>query len=451
MEREVMNKIKTITNSLRQLERGQTLVLLVLALFALLAIMALVIDGGMAYAQRRAAQNAADAGALAGARELCEGNGETAAVNRAEEYAIARNEALSIDPVVNGQKISVTAHITYDTFLASLLGQNEMTVSATASAGCYTPCGGDGMLPVAWACSPPEVGGEEEEEGDGESTGSGYNCAVQFGDLDDPVNSPKYIIMNSASNTEDWYCRDPGTGACIDPYTDLPRDPDDCINCDFDGDGVNDVLGTSTRGWLDLNGGGGGANEQKDWIYNGYHDPNFPIKQYLWVSGESGTQGSVFAEVAKIVEEKRHIVVLPIFDKICDGNPQIQSGCEWDSNTDDIYYANPSNPNQKAWYYRLADFSYFVITCVSEGHNKNTHLDGSSKNTMCPVKDQAQKDNPDMTKSQCQTDPNADNCPSRIPDNLETIEGYFIKGYVPGMEGACEGPGGGVYTIYLDN
>ena len=49
-------------------ERGQIMVLVALGLVALLGFTALAMDMGMAYADRRQAQNAADAGALAGAR-----------------------------------------------------------------------------------------------------------------------------------------------------------------------------------------------------------------------------------------------------------------------------------------------------------------------------------------------------------------------------------------------
>ncbi|MEJ2303473.1 MAG: Tad domain-containing protein [Anaerolineales bacterium] len=47
-------------------ERGQALILLVFAAVALLGFTALAIDGGMVYADRRHAQNAADAASLAG-------------------------------------------------------------------------------------------------------------------------------------------------------------------------------------------------------------------------------------------------------------------------------------------------------------------------------------------------------------------------------------------------
>lgn len=51
-------------------ERGQALIIIVFAMLGLFGITALAVDGGMAYSDRRAAQNAADSAALTGALEL---------------------------------------------------------------------------------------------------------------------------------------------------------------------------------------------------------------------------------------------------------------------------------------------------------------------------------------------------------------------------------------------
>ena len=51
-------------------ERGQAVVILALMMIVLLAFASLAIDGGNAYVERRRSQNAADAAALAGARQL---------------------------------------------------------------------------------------------------------------------------------------------------------------------------------------------------------------------------------------------------------------------------------------------------------------------------------------------------------------------------------------------
>ena len=65
---------------------GQTIVLVAVFMLALLAILALAIDVGHVYAERRRMQNAADAGALAGAREICFGDQGAAALT-AQQYA----------------------------------------------------------------------------------------------------------------------------------------------------------------------------------------------------------------------------------------------------------------------------------------------------------------------------------------------------------------------------
>ncbi|MFN2237365.1 MAG: pilus assembly protein TadG-related protein, partial [Anaerolineales bacterium] len=44
-------------------EKGQSIILIALMFFAMVVMLALVLDGGNIYAQRRAAQLAADAGA----------------------------------------------------------------------------------------------------------------------------------------------------------------------------------------------------------------------------------------------------------------------------------------------------------------------------------------------------------------------------------------------------
>lgn len=60
-------------------ERGQILPIFALALVTIVAAVGLVIDGGFAFAQRRAEQNAADLAAFAGANALLNGRDATAA------------------------------------------------------------------------------------------------------------------------------------------------------------------------------------------------------------------------------------------------------------------------------------------------------------------------------------------------------------------------------------
>ena len=70
-------------------ERGQALIVLAFALLALVAFAGLAIDGGRLYAGRRQTQNAADASALAGARELAEFISTCASADVANDNRVA--------------------------------------------------------------------------------------------------------------------------------------------------------------------------------------------------------------------------------------------------------------------------------------------------------------------------------------------------------------------------
>ena len=184
---------------------GAGLVLVAVALMGMLAILALVLDGGNTYAKRREAQNAADAGALAGAATLCRGTaGE--AIAAANDYAVNRNSATSAAVSVTGSEVTVDTSIPFDTFFLSILGRPQITAEATATAGCFSPGSGIGILPIAWSCSPPEfppVGPLDPA------------CAILFEDENDGDDDctwgvdPMYIIVDSTDIENDLVCEDP--------------------------------------------------------------------------------------------------------------------------------------------------------------------------------------------------------------------------------------------------
>ena len=137
-------------------EDGQSLIYVTLAMLVLLGFVALAIDVGNLYAERRRMQNAADAGALAGARELCLGR----AIPTAE--AVARKYATSMNPILPGNSnqqavavasgsgagaaMSVTASEMVRPFFGlTSLGIVPSRVGAQAQAGCggtKSSCGG---------------------------------------------------------------------------------------------------------------------------------------------------------------------------------------------------------------------------------------------------------------------------------------------------------------------
>ncbi len=143
-------------------KRGQALVLIALAFAAFLALLALAIDGGNAYAQRRRAQNAADAAALSATRWLWEirrqGGNETDLTAAIQEAMNAhgpfnvddqpnRFEASYVDeggnvlgPLGSGvipgnaRGVQVTVINRFDAFFAGVFGFDPMEVRAIATA-----------------------------------------------------------------------------------------------------------------------------------------------------------------------------------------------------------------------------------------------------------------------------------------------------------------------------
>ena len=69
---------------------GQTMVQVAVLMLVFLALLVIAIDMGHIFTERRRMQNAADAGALAGAWEVCFGDPDRAELT-AREYAIDRN------------------------------------------------------------------------------------------------------------------------------------------------------------------------------------------------------------------------------------------------------------------------------------------------------------------------------------------------------------------------
>jgi hypothetical protein len=309
----------------RDLQRGQSLVLVALMMIVFIGMLAVVLDGGYAFMQKRKAQTAADAGAMAGARELCLTGDVNLATLAAADYSITRNRALEADITIVDGEVTVTARIPFSTFFGGLLGQPSITSSAIAASNCFPPARATGVLPVAWHCPIEDI--KLDSDGD-------KYCDFQLYDGVGPVEkSELYIIMNSrkVGEEDDPFCMSEGP-----------------VDCDLDGDGDEEMLVGGDRSWLDLSGGGGGASELVDWIQNGFPDG---VEMHTWFAGQSGVANSIFLSVPIGVQ-----VVLPVYDAISVGLPvfpQLHAG-------DKIVATSGTWTN----YFHLISFSIFVPTCV---------------------------------------------------------------------------------------
>ncbi|MCW2962479.1 MAG: hypothetical protein JWM90_2866 [Thermoleophilia bacterium] len=131
-------------------ESGQTLVLISLFMVVLCGFLALVIDGGNMFLQRRHLQGTADAAAMAGVRELPASVGQASSV--AEEYAESRNtdgaDVQSIDVSEGSSKLKVMVRKDVPGSFLSVLGMDTPSVHATATARVSQISGIGSALPI---------------------------------------------------------------------------------------------------------------------------------------------------------------------------------------------------------------------------------------------------------------------------------------------------------------
>jgi hypothetical protein len=418
-------------------EHGQSLVLVALLFLAFVGILALVLDGGNAYAARRQAQNAADAGALAGATYMCEHRDATGGANTAVDYAVNRNGASNTVATANlaTGSVVVTATVTQDTFLAGLIGINQVAPRAVAEAQCRPPVG-MGVLPVAWSC--------REKTGMYEAL-AGLDCAEEFG----PSNI--YVLMDSVKVTDNKK-----GGKCNPDITD-PADPDYCytqndvvcdplldenldgdvtdpedittittgtIDCDLDNNGIDELMAGGARSWVDLNGSGGGASELSNWLQYGFPDP---IPPHTWLPEEAGVATSIFKDAAAYVLGED--VVLPVFNKVCDGYPNIFS----DPELDQACHYGPDDDRSKAtsnMNFHVITFSQFHVTCVQTAKNKAEDENHTPGFKDCPGHELAVS-------------------VGSIDENDKTIEGYFTVDQIYGYGGSGEFIDTGAFVVVL--
>ena len=264
-------------------ESGQALVVAVLVLAVLLGMTALAVDIGFYFHEMRGLQNAADAAALAGARELPANPG--LAVQRARDWA-ANN---GINPSEIEQVVVESANAANDTlsvsvrrnvsfFFARVLGIDQGAVTARAKARVGSLTGTTGLMP--------------------------------FGVLENVVQYCTYTQITQATPPP----------SCL---TTLKYD-------------VNDV--GANIGDLDYDGKGGGANEIDQKIRGGNKDPLCSINEASHVgcpTTEPSKPGNSTGQIREAINwrlsqttaECDTIAEVVGPDTDGDGRPEIRTGC----------------------------------------------------------------------------------------------------------------------------
>ena len=134
--------------SLRE-ESGQSLIAFSIFLTILIGILGLVLDLGYSNVIQKRMQMAADAAALAGARDLAAGESESTAISRMQQI-LAANKAdtsLSSYTVTNGSVTEVMAIVTVPTLVSGLFGIDEIEIDAYASAATGQIQESDNLMP----------------------------------------------------------------------------------------------------------------------------------------------------------------------------------------------------------------------------------------------------------------------------------------------------------------
>ncbi len=134
----------------RREARGQILVIFALALVAITAMVGLVLDGGSAFAQRRAEQNTADLAALAAANDLIVNQGSADWVGTANEIARKNGYEDGVDGVTvevtckncpgqaldaayDGVQVTVQINAPHRNSFAGVVGMPTWDVGVTAT------------------------------------------------------------------------------------------------------------------------------------------------------------------------------------------------------------------------------------------------------------------------------------------------------------------------------
>jgi len=427
--------------------RGQSMVLMVFLTVAIFGVLAFSLDMGYTYYNRRWAQNAADSGALAAARELCIepdlATGITNATIAAIDYVESKNFGggrniqnmtgitFGPDGGLDAGEVQVDVEIIHPNFVANFFGRDSTTVPATAAAACFAPgaATGMGVLPIAWGCQ--KIVG----------SGSDQACDISF--------IPEAKVCELGVDTRYIFLQQPGAD-CTDPNKPAficagDPVPPGCalggvaeLDCDPPGYMTNRIVLADSAdplgwAWIDLDGVQLDADELKDVVKDGTDEE---VAAHTWLFGMGSTSDTVYKAVHDfhIYDE----VVIPIFDDHCktsDPRPPNFGGCpvtcDWHDGLDSVKL-NTASSCQTA-YYHLRTFGLYKIMCVTQTSEDCIDPEAGYQT----AREVLEVLNP--------------NLPNNVPwSKIRSIEGCFKGGFHPGLHGKpSDGVDAGAWTLYL--
>jgi Flp pilus assembly protein TadG len=364
----------TMQSASNPAERGQVLVIVALGLVSLLAMVALVIDGGFAWGKQRDTQNAADAAAKAGATKLAENLAGTTPANTDADVLAAMDatwtaneipETLGYYTNINGQLLQASGALASDESTAAPVG------------GGVIPPGGAGVQAVG---SQPfdtfvaGIVGFDELTATAEATAvSGYltdTCDADAGCVVLPVIIPVTVLGCDGTNKPAPVTDEDGnkilwpapSGVTVVPL---------CANA------------PGNVGWLDWTpneqtpGCSGTGKAEIACIIENPSNPYLKWPGWYYVP-ETGNPNSGPIEDA-LRQRDGEVVMIPQFDITCDTQP---SG----PGIEDCPPANVGGNGNQQWYH-LAGMSTIKLCsatdadCVSAGFSHGAYTQGNNKPT----------------------------------------------------------------------
>lgn len=290
---------------------GQSLIQFTLIILVLMAFASLALDAGAGLATRRKLQNAADAAALAAARELCLGRDPETAKTTASTYLV-NNGAMAIGAIGssnsaitfsnNNTRVNITAKGQAKTIFGDLITEQEIDVEAFANSACGAAKSACGLWPIIFSADLWQ------------KIPCGKTVAVW-----DKNNPNKQVECTIGGKIESNICK--------------------CYDCDSQDIGIDDFLVVSdvSRGWLDFpvtddarypdvcKEAGSGANELKCTIRNDFQGL---IKLPKWITALNGVKASGLKEVEDRIGDE---VRIPLYTNLD------APGTEPDRDVDEFY------------------------------------------------------------------------------------------------------------------
>lgn len=363
-------------------EQGQAIVIMVVALIAALAMVALIVDGGNAWAQQRVTQNGTDSAADAGATVLAK---------RLANPSLFASEAAWDGEVLTAMTAAATANeITFDVgyytdICGIMLRPDGTRATGTGDAARV----GAGALPTDLGITPDCPSGQVGPVAGVRALGTHPFNPYIAGLIGQGTFTATADATAVTGYVQEFCDADSGEWCALFPVT-VPTTVTTCTNnhraviTDLPWPKYTDVVlplctsATGNVGWIDWHPPGGGVQEIIDSVDNPDNDAiRLPSWNFVSQTGNTNAQALEDALNAHSGE----IILFPLFDLTCFPEPdhsQVESAPDYGCSE-----PIPQGNGQNNWY-RFPMFASFLLdTAYINGNNSANCPTSESPSTSC--------------------------------------------------------------------